>query len=109
MARDCTEQVIYAAGWRMARLKFWGRQDDQVKINGYRIELNEVRDQLEFVSGAECLKSRQQAGRVCDTRNGQCRKDAGGGDGETAALHDSVGGSSFEHVSPHWKWKVSRA
>lgn len=33
-----------------------GRADDMVKVNGYRIELNEVRDHLEFVENAEVLK-----------------------------------------------------
>jgi amino acid adenylation domain-containing protein len=37
-------------------IEIMGRQDDQVKVNGYRIELNEVRDQLEHVTGAEVLK-----------------------------------------------------
>ena len=37
-------------------VEIFGRGDDQVKVNGYRIELNEVRDQLEHVTGAEVLK-----------------------------------------------------
>ena len=37
-------------------IEIMGRSDDQVKVNGYRIELNEVRDNLEFVDSAEVLK-----------------------------------------------------
>ena len=37
-------------------IEILGRTDDMVKVNGYRIELNEVRDNLEFVDGAEVLK-----------------------------------------------------
>ena len=37
-------------------IEYVGRKDDQVKVNGYRIELNEVRDHLKFVQGAEVLK-----------------------------------------------------
>jgi amino acid adenylation domain-containing protein len=37
-------------------LEILGRKDDQVKLNGYRIELNEVRNHLKHVENAEVLK-----------------------------------------------------
>ena len=37
-------------------IEFIGRADDMVKVNGYRIELNEVRDNLMGVEAAEVLK-----------------------------------------------------
>jgi amino acid adenylation domain-containing protein len=37
-------------------IEILGRADDMVKVNGYRIELNEVRDNLEHVESAEVLK-----------------------------------------------------
>jgi acyl carrier protein len=37
-------------------IEYVGRDDGMVKVNGYRIELNEVRDNLEHITGAEVLK-----------------------------------------------------
>nr|WP_166923734.1 non-ribosomal peptide synthetase [Flavobacterium sp. JXAS1] len=48
-----TEEVLYKTGdiakWlKNGELEFLGRKDDQVKINGYRIELEEIQKQLEL-------------------------------------------------------------
>ncbi|MCW3085627.1 MAG: hypothetical protein JWP12_2993 [Bacteroidetes bacterium] len=50
-------------------LVFYGRTDDQVKINGYRVELKEVGAAIEKVSGAACtvlaIKDQHERNILC--------------------------------------------
>jgi len=42
MEPKCIDREIYVNGPKMAKLLLLGRMDDMVKLNGYRIELDEV-------------------------------------------------------------------